>query len=137
MDKQTEYRIKQVPEQIGDIMESVSKILEGITRWTKAEDYVQLRLILPRILKLLSDMEDLGTEIDNLISRLDADKEAVSISTLIQQKASLNQEKAVLKNLSEQIRLSSMVIEKSERDLLAQDILVRCQTLEHSLKEMR
>ncbi len=137
MDKQTEQRIKRVPEQIHDMMESVQEILEGITKWTKAEEYIQLRLIVPRILKLLSGMEDVGADIDDLVAHLDPEKEILSINTLNQQKASLEQEKVILKNLCDQIQLSSKMIERSERDRLAQDILVRCRTLENSLKEIK
>ncbi len=137
MDNRTEQRIKCVPERIHEMVESVQNILEGITKWTKAEDYIQLRLIVPRIIKLLSGMEDMGADIDDMVARLDPDKELMSINTLLQQKAALEQEKIVLKNLCDQIQLSSKMIERSERDRLAQDILVRCRTLENSLKEIK
>jgi hypothetical protein len=137
MDNRTEQRIKCVPERIHEMVESVQNILEGITKWTKAEDYIQLRLIVPRIIKLLSGMEDMGADIDDMVARLDPDKELMSINTLLQQKAALEQEKIVLKNLCDQIQLSSKMIERCERDRLAQDILVRCQTLEQSLKEIK
>ena len=137
MDKLLEKRIVRIPEKLEDIQKSVQNILTGISKWAKEEDYMQLQLLKPRLLKLISDMEVLESEVSECLQKLSDDTEKeVTENQLLQQKAMILEEKAVVIKLLDDITASTKIIEKSERAGLAGEILDRCRILETSIKEL-
>lgn len=137
MDRTLENRLIRIPEKIRQIQDDTTKVLDGISRWTKEEDYVQLRLLLPRLKNLISRIDALSDEIDSCLGETEGDKAAeMTVNALLQQKASLLNERSVIGKIQDDVSLSSNLIEDSERIRLSGEILERCRTFQHTVKEM-
>ncbi len=138
MDKKLENRIVRIPDEISRIQSETQDVLDGISRWTKAEDYMQLKLLSPRLLNLISKIDNQINEIESCNAELEGDKNAeVSSAVLLQQKALLQKEKMIIEKILSDVSLSSKLIENSEKARVAGEILERCRALSLSVKEMQ
>ncbi|MBR1671176.1 MAG: hypothetical protein IJ695_10820 [Butyrivibrio sp.] len=138
MNKALENRIIQIPDNIVAIRNETRRILDGILRWTGEKDFMQLRLLLPRLMNLISKIDAQSKEIDECISTLEGEKNAdLTRDLLLQQKALLSNERSIIEKIRDDVSLSSRLIEKSEQMRLTGEILERCKALELSVKELR
>ncbi|WP_029324658.1 hypothetical protein [Butyrivibrio sp. AE3004] len=131
-------KIADIPYEIQTLQKSVQDILTGISKWTKDEDYVQLRLLIPRLIQLLSRIDKLEEEVDGYMEAVKTDSDAnLTVVTLEQQKLLIVQEKQIIQKLLDDVSLSTKVIESSEKEVLAGEILERCRELEISMRKMK
>lgn len=138
MNKALENRIIQIPDNIVAIQNETRRILDGILRWTGEKDFMQLKLLLPRLMNLISKIDAQSKEIDECISTLEGEKNAdLTRNSLLQQKALLSNERSIIEKIRDDVSLSSKLIEKSEQMRLTGEILERCKALELSVKELR
>ncbi len=138
MDKRLEMRIVRIPDEIGRIQDETRKILEGISGWTKKEDYMQLKLLAPRLANLLAGIDTAIGETESCMVELEGDSNAaVTKNSLMQQKALLMKERGIIEDIRSDVALSSRLIEDSEKARLAGEILKRCEALRLSIKEMQ
>ena len=138
MDKRTADRIVKLQEDTGRLHVESGKAIEGISEWTRKEDYVQLSLLLPRLKNLVRKTGVLIQEAEGCIKELEDDKNAeTSVALLLQLKTQLVKEKMILENLQGDVSLSKKIIESSEKARLSGEILERCKAFAISVKELR
>lgn len=137
MDKRIAGRIVKLQEETAGLHDEAGKVIDGISGWTREEDYVQLRLLIPRLKNLVLKLCTNIQEAEACIKVIEGDKNAeAAVALLLQLKAQLVKEKMILEKLQGDISLSTRIIESSEKARLSGEILERCKAFALSVEEL-
>ncbi len=137
MDKTLERRIVNMTDNIEDVQNKAQQILKGITEWTSHDQDVQLKLLGPRLINLVSNIDMYIEDIDCYIKELnDCEGSKVTINMLLQQKGILLNTRRVMTDIQENIDTSLMLIDNSNKVREAKEYIQRCQNLKRLAKEM-
>ena len=136
MDRSLETRITSIPDRLAEVTKAAGEIFDGISKWTSGGDVFSLRLLMPRLMRLLSNMEELDAEIDETGALIGDDKEReITRLALLQQKAILAREHELVRSLYDNICLSAEAAELSEGERIAAEITGKCASFAEQVRE--
>ena len=136
MDKRTAGRIKQFPEEILKIQDSMQDIMKTISECTKAGDDMQLRLLVPRLRYLKSMSDVLKTDMNSVLEQID-ESESVTKQIVMQQILTLDNLNAQLSGITDTIGTALKTLDESGKQVLMAEIIKRCRDLEAAAKELK
>ncbi len=137
MDSRLAGKIKSFPGEIAKIQSSLQEILDSISEWTADGDYMQLRLLLPRLSFLISMTDILKGEMKSAAELIDDEKDAATGMVIGQQLLVLENLEGQLQSMTDCIKVSVKALETSDRELLASDIIKRSRELEETMRELK
>ncbi len=132
----TADKVRKFPDDILKIQKSLQDILTGIREWAEDEDYMQLRLLMPRFQYLLSMIEILKEEMTSALLEVKGNKDVLTEQGINSQMLALESIEGQIKSLDDSIKVSLKAIDASEKERLAADILTRCRELENASGEL-
>ncbi len=153
MDAKLAGKIKSFPGEIMKIQESLQDILDNITEWTDAEDYSQLKMLMPRLSYMLAMIDILEDDMKSVADRLGSDvnlavgemeREIPAVETGIKDSQSgevaaetrikdPQSEVLARENLTQQ--LSALTVIKSQIENLSESIKLSVKSIETSDRE--
>ena len=136
MDNRLAEKIRQYPDEIAKIQNSLQDILNKISVSTEAGDDMQLRLLVPRFRYLKSLMEVLKSDMNDALSKLD-DAESVTRQVVMQQIMLLDSVYGQLTGVADTINVSLKALDESDKQMLMAEIIKRCRDLETAAKELK
>ena len=135
MDNRLAEKIRQYPDEIAKMQDSLQDILNKISGSTKAGDDMQLRLLTPRLRYLRSMIEALKGDMNETLSKID-ESDSVTRQIVMQQILLLDSLYGQLSGITDAISVSLKSLDESGKQVLMAEIMKRCSDLQAAAKEL-
>ena len=135
MDNRLAEKIKQYPDEIAKMQDSLQDILNKISGSTEAGDDMQLRLLTPRLRYLRSMIEALKGDMNDTLSKID-ESDSVTKQIVMQQILMLDSLYGQLSGIADAISVSLKTLDESGKQVLMAEIMKRCSDLKAAAKEL-
>ena len=135
MDNRLAEKIKQYPDEIAKMQDSLQDILNKISGSTEAGDDMQLRLLTPRLRYLRSMIEALKGDMNDTLSKID-ESDSVTKQIVMQQILLLDSLYGQLSGIADAISVSLKTLDESGKQVLMAEIMKRCSDLKAAAKEL-
>lgn len=135
MDNRLAEKIRQYPDEIAKMQDSLQDILNKISGSTEAGDDMQLRLLTPRLRYLQSMIEALKGDMNDTLSKID-ESDSVTKQIVMQQILLLDSLYGQLSGIADAISVSLKTLDESGKQVLMAEIMKRCSDLKAAAKEL-
>ena len=135
MDNRLAEKIRQYPDEIAKMQDSLQDILNKISGSTEAGDDMQLRLLTPRLRYLRSMIEALKGDMNDTLSKID-ESDSVTKQIVMQQILLLDSLYGQLSRIADAISVSLKTLDESGKQVLMAEIMKRCSDLKAAAKEL-
>ena len=135
MDNRLAEKIRQYPDEIAKMQDSLQDILNKISGSTEAGDDMQLRLLTPRLRYLRSMIEALKGDMNDTLSKTD-ESDSVTKQIVMQQILLLDSLYGQLSGIADAISVSLKTLDESGKQVLMAEIMKRCSDLKAAAKEL-
>ena len=135
MDNRLAEKIRQYPDEIAKMQDSLQDILNKISGSTEAGDDMQLRLLTPRLRYLRSMIEALKGDMNDTLSEID-ESDSVTKQIVMQQILMLDSLYGQLSGIADAISVSLKTLDESGKQVLMAEIMKRCSDLKAAAKEL-
>ena len=135
MDNRLAEKIRQYPDEIAKMQDSLQDILNKISGSTEAGDDMQLRLLTPRLRYLRSMIEALKGDMNDTLSKID-ESDSVTKQIVMQQILMLDSLYGQLSGIADAISVSLKTLDESGKQVLMAEIMKRCSDLKAAAKEL-
>ena len=135
MDNRLAEKIRQYPDEIAKMQDSLQDILNKISGSTEAGDDMQLRLLTPRLRYLRSMIEALKGDMNDTLSKID-ESDSVTKQIVMQQILLLDSLYGQLSGIADAISVSLKTLDESGKQVLMAEIMKRCSDLKAAAKEL-
>lgn len=135
MDNRLAEKIRQYPDEIAKMQNSLQDILNKISDSTEAGDDMQLRLLTPRLRYLRSMIEAIKGYMNDTLSKID-ESDSVTKQIVMQQILLLDSLYGQLSGIADAISVSLKTLDESGKQVLMAEIMKRCSDLKAAAKEL-
>ena len=135
MDNRLAEKIRQYPDEIAKMQDSLQDILNKISGSTEAGDDMQLRLLTPRLRYLRSMIEALKGDMNDTLCKID-ESDSVTKQIVMQQILMLDSLYGQLSGIADAISVSLKTLDESGKQVLMAEIMKRCSDLKAAAKEL-